>query len=145
IPKSGGNTFSGSALANGSAPALQGNNVTERLQARGLSGASTTLKELYDLNVAIGGPITRDRLWFFATSRYFTNEFYLAGRFFPVDVGAGAREDDRSRQAFGGTYTYDNNGRLTWALSSKQKLSSWYAYQYKLDTNWLIQTTVQTH
>ena len=143
IPKSGGNTFSGSALANGSAQSLQGNNVTDRLQGRGLSGASTTLKTLYDLNVAVGGPIKRDRLWFFATSRYFTNEFYLAGRFFPVDVSAVRREDDRSRQAFGGTYTYDNNGRVTWALTSKQKLTSWYAYQYKVDPNWLIQTFVQ--
>src|SRR3989442_1408844 len=143
IPKSGGNTFSGSALANGSAPSLQGNNVTDRLQARGLSGASTTLKTLYDLNVAVGGPIKRDRLWFFSTPRYFTNEFYLAGRFFPVDVGAVRREDDRSRQAFGGTYTYDNNGRVTWALTSKQKLTSWYAYQYKVDPHWLIQTFVQ--
>ena len=143
IPKSGGNTFSGSALANGSAPGLQGNNVTDRLQARGLNGASTTLKTLYNLNVAVGGPIKRDRLWFFATSRYFTNEFYIAGRFFPVDVTAVRREDDRSRQAFGGTYTYDNNGRVTWALTSKQKLTSWYAYQYKVDPNWLIQTFVQ--
>src|SRR5256712_7331072 len=142
IPKSGGNTFSGSALANGSAPSLQGNNVTDRLQVRGLSGASTTLKTLYDLNVAVGGPIKRDRLWVFATSRDFTNEVYLAGRFFPVDAGAVRREDDRSRQAFGGTYTYDNNGRVTWALSSKQKLSSWYAYQYKVDPHWLIQTFV---
>src|SRR5213083_242818 len=143
IPKSGGNTFSGSALANGSAPSLQGNNVTDRLQARGLSGASTTLKTLYDLNVAVGGPIKRDRLWFFAASRYFTNEFYVAGRFFPADVSAVRREDDRSRQAFGGTYTYDNNARLTWALSSKQKISGWYAYQYKVDPHWLIQTFVQ--
>ncbi len=143
IPKSGGNTFSGSALVNGSGPGLQGNNVTDRLQGRGLSGASTTLKKLYDLNVAFGGPIKRDRLWFFATSRYFTNEFYLAGRFFPVDVSAVRREDDRSRQAFGGTYTYDNNGRVTWAISSKQKLSGWYAYQYKVDPHWLIQTFIQ--
>jgi hypothetical protein len=143
IPKSGGNTFSGSALVNGSAPSLQGNNVTDRLQSRGLAGASTTLKTLYDLNVAVGGPIKRDRLWFFATSRYFTNEFYVAGRFFPVDVSAVRREDDRSRQAFGGTYTYDNNGRVTWALTSKQKLSTWYAYQYKVDPHWLIQTFVQ--
>ena len=143
IPKSGGNTFSGSALVNGSAPSLQGNNVTDRLQSRGVAGASTTLKTLYDLNVAVGGPIKRDRLWFFATSRYFTNEFYVAGRFFPVDVSAVRREDDRSRQAFGGTYTYDNNGRVTWALTSKQKLSSWYAYQYKVDPHWLIQTFVQ--
>jgi hypothetical protein len=46
---------------------------------------------------------------------------------------------DPSRQAYGGTYTYDNNGRLTWAISDKQKISGWYAYQYKVDPHWLIQ------
>ena len=40
IPKSGGNRFSGSALANGSGPSLQGSNVTDGLKARGLQGAS---------------------------------------------------------------------------------------------------------
>src|SRR5688572_12278672 len=50
IPKSGGNSFSGTLLANGSGPSLQGDNVTDRLQARGLLGASTTLKKLYDIN-----------------------------------------------------------------------------------------------
>jgi len=143
IPRSGGNQFHGSALANGSGPGLQGSNVTSRLQARGLQGASSTLKTLYDLNGAIGGPLKRDKLWFFATSRYFTNEFYLASRFFPVDVTAVRRQPDLSQKAYGGTYTYDNNGRVTWALSSKQKLSSWYAYQYKVDPYWLIQTFVQ--
>jgi hypothetical protein len=34
IPKSGGNTFHGSLLANGSAPSLQGSNVNARLIAR---------------------------------------------------------------------------------------------------------------
>src|SRR5688572_13707960 len=139
VPRAGGNRFSGSVLANGSGPALQGSNVTDRLQARGLSGASTTLKKLYDLNGAIGGPIRQDKLWFYFTSRYFTNEYYLASRFYPQDVTAIQRTNDTSRQAFGGTYTYDNNGRLTWAISDKQKISGWYAYQYKVDPHWLIQ------
>ena len=60
-------------------PSLQGSNITDRLQARGLQGASTTLKKLYDINGAVGGPIKQDKLWFYVTSRYFTNEFYLAG------------------------------------------------------------------
>jgi hypothetical protein len=47
IPRAGGNSFTGSALANGSGPSLQGSNVTSRLQARGLQGASSTLKKLY--------------------------------------------------------------------------------------------------
>jgi hypothetical protein len=139
IPRAGGNRFLGSALVNGSGPGLQSSNVTTRLQQRGVQGASTTLKKLYDLNGALGGPVMRDRLWFYATSRYFTNEYYLASRFFPVDASAIRRVSDTSRQAFGGTYTYDNNGRLTWNISNKQKLTGWYAYQYKVDPHWLIQ------
>jgi hypothetical protein len=139
VPRAGGNTFTGTALINGSHPDLQGSNVTERLQARGVRGASTTLKKLYDINGAVGGPIMRDKLWFYATSRYFTNEYFLASRFFPATVGAVQRVDDTGRQAFGGTYTYDNNGRMTWQITDKQKVSGWYAYQYKVDPHWLIQ------
>lgn len=139
IPRAGGNRFSGSALANGSGPGLQGSNVTADLNARGLSGASTTLKKLYDLNGAVGGPLKQDRLWFYATSRYFTNEYYLASRFYSQDATAVQRVNDTGRQAFGGTYTYDNNARLTWAINDKQKISGWYAYQYKVDPHWLIQ------
>jgi hypothetical protein len=142
VPRSGGNVFSGTALVNGSHPNLQSSNVTDRLQERGLRGASTTLKRLYDINGALGGPISRDRLWFYATSRYYTNEFYLAGNFFPVDVTAVQRQDDLTRQAFGGTYTYDNNGRVTWAISEKQKISGFYAFQYKVDPHWVINAAV---
>jgi hypothetical protein len=138
IPKSGGNSFHGSALANGSGPGLQANNVTTRLNDRGLNNASTTLKTLYDINGAVGGPIMKDKVWFYATSRYFTNEYYLASRYFPADVTQAVRVEDRSQQAYAGTYTYDNNGRVTWAINEKQKLSGWYAYQYKEDPHWLI-------
>jgi hypothetical protein len=139
IPKAGGNSFSGTLLANGSGPSLQGSNVTDDLQARGLQGASTTLKKLYDINGAVGGPIKQDRAWFYVTSRYFTNEYYLAGRFNSTDVTAVQRTNDPSKQGFAGTYTYDNNGRVTVAISEKQKISGWYAYQYKVDPHWLLQ------
>jgi hypothetical protein len=104
IPKAGGNRFSGSALANGSGPSLQGNNVTPDLNARGLQGASSKLKTLYDLNGAVGGPIKRDKVWFYATSRYFTNEYYLASKFYAVDPTTVVRTNDTSKQSGGGTY-----------------------------------------
>jgi len=142
VPKAGGNRYSGSALANFSHPDLQSSNVTARLNARGLQNASTSLKKLYDLNAGVGGPIKRDRLWFYGTSRYYTNEFYVASTFYPVDATVLRREDDTARQGYGGTYTYDNNGRLTWAISDKQKISGWYAFQYKVDPHWTFNSTL---
>ena len=56
-----------------------------------------------------------------------------------MDPTTVARTNDTSNQAYGGTYTYDNNGRVTWAINDKQKISGWYAYQYKVDPHWLIQ------
>jgi hypothetical protein len=138
IPKAGGNRFSGTALVSGSSPSLQGNNITEDLQQRGLQSASTTLKKLYDINGSLGGPIKQDKLWFFGTSRYFTNYFFLASRFYPVDVKSFVRAEDTSNQAYGGTYTYDNNIRLTLAATDKQKITGFYAYQYKVDPFWTI-------
>ena len=138
IPKSGGNEFHGSLLANGSAPSLQGSNVNDRLRARGASDTDS-LKKLYDINGAIGGPIKRDKLWFYFTSRYFTNEYYQAGLYFAVDPSAFVRTPDLTRQAFAGTWTADNNIRLTWAPTAKQKVSGWYAYQRKDDPHWLSQ------
>ena len=137
IPKAGGNRFSGTALINGTWPDLQGDNLTDRLKGLGAT-SSTKLKTLYDINGALGGPIKQDKAWFYVTSRYFTNEYYIAGRFYPVDPAAVIRQNS-SEQAYGGTYTYDNNGRVTLAINNKQKLSSWYAFQYKVDPHWLIQ------
>src|SRR3954468_37424 len=94
IPRAGGNRFSGSALANGSGPSLQGSNLTDNLKARGVQTASSTLKTMYDLTGAVGGPIKKDKLWFYATSRYFTNEYYIASRYYPTDVTAVTRVND---------------------------------------------------
>jgi hypothetical protein len=138
VPRSGGNTFRGSALANGSAPDLQSSNITQRLKDRGLTTASSTLKKLYDVNGAIGGPIKRDKLWFYFTSRYFTNEYYIADRYYPVSIFDVVRKNDTARQAYAGTWTADNNVRLTWGLTPKQKISGWYAYQRKEDPFWLL-------
>src|SRR5215510_1553144 len=138
IPKSGGNEFHGSLLANGSAPSLQGSNVTDRLRSRGTT-TTDSLKKLYHINGAVGGPIKRDKLWCSYTSRYFTNEYYQAALYFPVDPAAYIRTPDLSRQAFAGTWTVDNNVRLTWAPTAKQKISGWYAYQRKDDPHWLQQ------
>jgi Carboxypeptidase regulatory-like domain len=143
IPKSGGNAFHGAILGNGSAPDLQSTNITQRLIDRGNPpNAASSLKKLYDVNGALGGPIKQDKLWFYFTSRYFTNESYIAGLFYPVDPAAAIRVEDKGHQANLGTWTRDNNLRLTYAISQKSKISAWYAYQRKQDPFWTINATL---
>src|SRR6058998_2218255 len=62
IPRTGGNSFHGTVLVNGSSGRFQSNNLTSRLKALGLTD-TTRLKRLYDVNGGFGGPIAKDKLW----------------------------------------------------------------------------------
>jgi hypothetical protein len=68
IPRSGGNIYGGSAFFSGTQSGLQTDNVTDTLRAQGIPTAPTVRKN-WDGSGAIGGPIVRDRLWFFTNLR----------------------------------------------------------------------------
>ena len=68
VPKEGGNTFRFSADTTYTNENFQSDNFTDELRARGLAATNKVL-HLYDVNVTQGGPIKRDRLWFFAAAR----------------------------------------------------------------------------
>src|SRR4051812_49370305 len=64
VPRQGGNSLSGMFAASGFSGGMQSNNYSSDLQARG-AGAPNPTYHVYDVNAAIGGPILRDRLWFY--------------------------------------------------------------------------------
>ena len=68
IPRDGGNTFKGFAFGAFTNHSLQGNDLTQELQNRGLTAATST-KENADLSGGFGGPIVKDKFWFFGTAR----------------------------------------------------------------------------
>jgi hypothetical protein len=137
IPRTGGNDFHGTVLANGSSNGLQSNNLTPRLQALGLTD-TTRLKNMYDINGGFGGPILRDRLWFFSTGRYQTNTSYIAGLYYPLDPKSWVRTDDKSRQAFDDQFLWDFTTRLTAALTSNMRLNGFIQIQHKWWPHWAI-------
>ena len=49
---------------------LQGDNLTDELIARGAGGQCPSIRDIYDVNGALGGPIMRDKLWFFTAHRH---------------------------------------------------------------------------
>ena len=68
IPKSGGNTFTGSVFYSGTTSGLQGNNVDDTLASQGIAQPPIVRKN-WDASGGIGGPILHDRFWFFTNLR----------------------------------------------------------------------------
>jgi hypothetical protein len=68
IPKSGGNTFSGTAFGSFAGSWSQGSNIDDELIAAGLR-EPPELYKMWDTSFALGGPVLRDRLWFYGTLR----------------------------------------------------------------------------
>ena len=68
ILKSGGDTFHGSGFFAWETPRLQSSNVDDALRAQGISDGNP-LKSYHDGNVDLGGPIMRQRLWFYGSYR----------------------------------------------------------------------------
>ncbi len=129
IPRSGGNRFSGTALINGSAPGSAGQQPhrpadgARRRRHQHAEDALRHQRRSRRSDQAGQGVVLRHVA--LQQQRVQHRRQLLPGR-----CGGGSpRQDDTSKQAFGGTYLYDNNGRVTWAINDKQKFQGWYAFQ----------------
>jgi hypothetical protein len=80
VPKSGGNEFRGAAFYSTSGDWATSNNVDDRLRGFGIT-QPPTLRSNWDTSFSIGGPIKRDRLWFFANLRAWANASVVDGIF----------------------------------------------------------------
>ena len=68
VPKTGGNSVKGTLYAAGVGSRLVGSNYTDDLRTAGLRTPGALLK-LWDINGGVGGPILKDRAWYFVNSR----------------------------------------------------------------------------
>jgi hypothetical protein len=69
IPKDGGNTYTGSVFLGGSDGGWQSDNSNAKLEKRGLTKANS-ISHIQVFSASIGGPIKRDRVWFFFAVRH---------------------------------------------------------------------------
>jgi hypothetical protein len=114
IPQDGGNQFHGSVFGTGANQSMQSDNSNATLLAAGLK-ARNKIDTLYDLNAALGGPIIKDRLWFFATFRRWGSNNFLANTFFP-----------NGQQVVDDTRLTDMAIRLTYQINKNNKVSVSY-------------------
>jgi Carboxypeptidase regulatory-like domain len=126
IPKEGGNRFSGLVFATGATKSFQGNNYSDELRDAGLS-TPNELKRVYDINPAVGGPILRDRLWFYGSMRWQESSSYQAGAFenkHGGDLSKWTYEPDTSRPGEGRlTINPSASLRFTWQATPRNKIA----------------------
>ena len=128
IPRDGSNTFNGALFTSYANPSWQGNNITKALQDRGISSGDR-LKDNSDFNPGFGGPIKKDKIWFYVAARYKNSANYATGMYYDKNFNnpnVWVFEPDLSRPAANPSVWKGGQLRLTWQASAKNKFGlSW--------------------
>ena len=140
VPKEGGNLFSGYAMGTGANRSMQSQSLTDELIARGVR-TPPSLKLTYDTNVGVGGPIKKDRLWFYAAQRFWGAQSDVPSWYFNATPHTPVYTPDLDRPAYTQTSQRDTGARFTWQASTHNKLNMSANYQegcicyYTVNTN----------
>jgi len=142
IPKSGGNNFNGTAFFSNAGEWSQGSNLDDDLRRVGITEPPGLIKN-WDTNLAVGGPIKRDRLWFFNNLRSYGTHQTIPG----LSPNANALDPtkwnyvrDTNTQARSAGDKKIEAIRLTGQLSQKNKLGFYYDYQANCAGSALVNT-----
>ena len=133
IPHDGGNKHSASFFGTFVNSSMQGSDYTQDLKDRGLT-TPNTIKQTYDVNPSVGGPLLRDQLWFYASLRWVKNANYVGGMFYNVNAGNPAAwtwVPDTTRPAYDDAIQPSRSIRLTWQATPRNKITAYYDNQVR--------------
>jgi hypothetical protein len=117
-PRDGGNTFSGTFFAYGAGSGLQADNRSD--EVRPFVQNPPGIAYLWQINPSFGGPIVRNKLWFYVSYKYEDSKTYVASSQF-------ADGSQAFRQSMG---NYTGVGRLTWQASERDKVRLYVDRQF---------------
>ena len=130
IPKDGGNQFRGGFKAFKSPSSWQGDNLTSDLQALGVTGVDK-IANFYEWNIEQGGPIVKNKLWFFGAFRKARYDRPIANTFalpagtpnVPAAFAACRANPDSCEQGVSDEKMDNPILRLTWQVSERNKIA----------------------
>src|SRR5260370_1767588 len=120
IPKDGGNTVKGGGFFGGTAHGWQSDNNDDALRLRGFLYRNF-VQHVQDFNFNTGGPIVRDKFWFFTTARHVSVDEGVANTFYKVPYEKYQVGDPAIQEQF----VRDVLVRLTYQATPKNKLSAY--------------------
>lgn len=116
IPREGGNTFSGDFKSAYRPDAFQSDGTSARLESLGVvPNNGNNIQKILDMTFSQGGPIKKDKLWFFGSARYFSVNNYIPNTFFK-DGSRGV--DDQ--------FIKSGMLRATWQIAPKVKFTAYH-------------------
>jgi hypothetical protein len=128
VPKQGGNRISGLVAVSGFSKAMQSNNYTDELKAKG-AGTPNPTYHVYDFNVGVGGPIIKDKLWYYMSVRQQGSRRNILNVYYNQNAGDATKfyySPDFGKPAYYDRQWENYTPRITWQASQKNKLTfSW--------------------
>jgi len=123
VPRAGGNVFAGGMSGYYSGSGLQSDNLTDTLRSRQLTTVNKVLS-VYDATVTLGGPIKRDKVWFFGSVREWGNAKSDAGLWWNKTQGTPFYTPDLDRPSDRRNWFESKAMRVTWQASKIHKFNA---------------------
>lgn len=128
VPKEGSNQFHGVFNGTQTNGNFQSTNLNSTLRARGLA-VGQGLKETYDYGAGFGGPILKNRIWFWGGWGQWNAEQYAPGNYFNATQNTLFYTPDPSRQAYTENFNYAYDIRLTIQATKKHKFDLYQGFE----------------
>ena len=135
VPRAGGNSFRGQGFYSNAGDWSRGDNITDELRAKGITATPGIIKA-YDSSVSYGGPIKRDRLWFFGSIRQLNTETAVEGIVANANAGNLSRWDWVRDASLPARQTQGRKmyiGRATAQVTAKNRVSFSHEYQSRCE------------
>jgi hypothetical protein len=123
IPRDGGNTIVGSVFGGYQTKGFQTNNLTDELRSRGLR-STDGIDRLYNLEASLGGPIKKDKVWFFMSARTFHLDTLPADVFLASGPATATAAPPRGTEPGVDPQKINSaQARITWQMTPKNKFA----------------------
>jgi hypothetical protein len=131
VPRSGGNSRQGSVFASGTGARFQSNNLTAQLEAQNVM-RTTPLAKVYDVTGTFGGPIVRDRGWYFLNGHRGGSRRESPTVSYNLNAGNPVEwryAPDVSRPSYSDRTFENASGRVTWLVTPRHRIGGFWDIQ----------------